>query len=253
MTENIRESASIRTLHLDCSFDAEPGQFIMLWLPDLHDEKPYSLSGTGAETSVSVLKRGRFSEALSSLPDGSHIWVRGPYGQGFEVNKGEKACVVAGGVGAAPMLPLIKKLDDPVVIAGFRSADEISFLERLRDPILTTDDGSSGRRGTALDTFREKVEAGEVYDCVYVCGPELMIEGVFRLCEKYGMPCQAGLERRMKCGFGLCGACAIDGYSVCRDGPVFSSELLRGVKDLGRTAKVKSGRKVFLNEYFQTP
>ena len=72
---------------------------------------------------------------------------------------------------------------------------------------------------------------------------------VFDLCEKHGVECQAALERYMKCGFGLCGQCACGDQLVCQDGPVFGSAALRRMEEFGRSARLKSGRKVPLKEY----
>ena len=88
------------------------------------------------------------------------------------------------------------------------------------------------------------------YSKVYSCGPEIMAKAVFDLCEKHKINCEISLERYMRCGFGVCGACACSDKLVCKDGPVFNSKELRNMQDFGSSALLKSGKKVPLNEYF---
>ena len=85
---------------------------------------------------------------------------------------------------------------------------------------------------------------------VYACGPEIMMYKVFELCETRGIPCQISLERYMRCGFGVCGACVCGKQVVCKDGPIFGSEALREMKDFNTRALLKSGREVDLSLYF---
>jgi dihydroorotate dehydrogenase electron transfer subunit len=78
-----------------------------------------------------------------------------------------------------------------------------------------------------------------------------MIKAVFGICERRKVECQASLERYMRCGFGICGACVCGDQLVCKDGPVFKSEQIRKMKDFGKYAKLKSGKKAELKEYFE--
>ena len=87
------------------------------------------------------------------------------------------------------------------------------------------------------------------FDMVYACGPEIMMYRVFQICESHGIPCQVSLERYMRCGFGVCGACVCGDRLVCRDGPVFGSEKLRSMADFNRTALLKSGEAVDMDRY----
>jgi dihydroorotate dehydrogenase electron transfer subunit len=77
---------------------------------------------------------------------------------------------------------------------------------------------------------------------LYACGPEKMLVALHRLCLEHGVPGQFSLERYMKCGFGICGQCALDDLLVCQDGPVFTAEQLKGVRDFGRTHRSATGR-----------
>ena len=243
----VRENPYMKTFIFDKNTEARPGQFVMVWIPRL-DEKPFSLSYIGNETGITAEKKGKFTERLFSMKEGDKIGIRGPYGRGF-VPKAN-ACVVAGGCGIAPLSPLIEKLENPVVILGARSKDRLLFLKRFPNAKITTDDGSFGEKGFTTDVL-EKVLENKKFGTVYTCGPEIMMKKVFEICESKGIECQASLERFMKCGLGVCGQCEVNGFRVCKDGPVFFSEQIREMKGFGKEARLKSGEKVTVNEFIQ--
>ncbi|MBW2983987.1 dihydroorotate dehydrogenase electron transfer subunit, partial [Candidatus Woesearchaeota archaeon] len=112
-----------------------------------------------------------------------------------------------------------------------------------------TDDGCVGFKGFTSDLLEQFLKKKK-YKIVYTCGPEIMIKKVFDICEKHKINCEASLERFMKCGFGVCGNCAIDDQMVCKDGPVFDSVKLRKLTELGKFARLMSGKKVPLKEYY---
>ena len=72
---------------------------------------------------------------------------------------------------------------------------------------------------------------------------------IFDICKKYKVECEVSLERYMKCGFGICGACMVNDKVVCMDGPIFNSSQLSKMPEFGEFARIKSGRKVSLEEY----
>ncbi len=86
------------------------------------------------------------------------------------------------------------------------------------------------------------------FDQVYTCGPELMMAKVFQETERRDIPTQASLERYVKCAVGICGNCAIGPYRVCKDGPVFNTEMLREVREeFGISQMDASGKNVRVN------
>jgi dihydroorotate dehydrogenase electron transfer subunit len=110
--------------------------------------------------------------------------------------------------------------------------------------ILATDDGSRGYRGFVTDAVGEMPPA-ELEACtIYACGPEGMLVALHRICRDRGIPGQLSVERYMKCGFGICGQCAMDGQLVCQDGPVFSVEQLDGLRDFGHAHRTATGRRL---------
>ena len=250
-----RETPTIKTYRLDFEMDAKPGQFVMLWIPGL-DEKPFTLTGTGNQCEVTVQCKGKFTDRMCGMKEGDKIGIRGPYGNGFEMEGVNKACIVAGGCGAAPILMLAEKLREKgietKIIDGAKTGNECLFAERLGKTTdglyITTDDGSLGEKGYTTIPL-EKLLKDEKFDCVYCCGPEAMMKAVFSLCEKYEVKSQLNLERYMRCGFGVCGACALGKWLVCKDGPVFTGEKLRETPDFGNKAMLRSGKTVSTKEF----
>ena len=182
--------------------------------------------------------------------------IRGPFGNGFDIIASPHVAVVAGGCGMAPLAPLVERLHpDLFFVQGARTREFILYPDRFAvTRHVTTDDGSLGHRGLVTDLLaaeiQRRTDQGQPrFDRVYACGPEVMIHKVFTLCETHGIDCRVSLERYMRCGFGVCGACVCSDRVVCRDGPVFASEQLRQMTDFNRTALLKSGLAVPVTEY----
>jgi dihydroorotate dehydrogenase electron transfer subunit len=217
---------------------AQPGQFLMLWIPTI-DEIPLSIMNTeGTSVSVTVKNVGDATRHLHQMKRGDTIGVRGPFGNHFTQNSG-KVLLVAGGTGTAPLLFLAKQLATHSkrlsFIVGAKTRNELLFLNQLEplcteQPTAITEDGTYGIKCLATDPL-EGLLAKEKFDMVYACGPEPMTRQVFNLTEKHHIPMQASLERLMRCGIGICGSCMIGKYRVCKDGPVFNSKQLREVTD----------------------
>ncbi len=245
-----RENARTVTLTLDAAFSAQPGQFVMCWLPGV-DEKPFSISySDGAALGLTVAAIGPFSQKIAELKPDNRIGLRGPFGKSFKL-EGSNVAVVGGGCGSAPLAFLVEKLvaakKKVHFIAGARSQDDLLFVERAKkagaNVIVCTDDGSAGRKGFTTDALAELLEKEKI-DAVYTCGPELMMKKVADLCARKGVACQASLERFMKCGFGLCGQCAIDEFLVCSDGPVFPLAKLQKMKEFGSVKRDACGLEI---------
>ncbi len=235
---------------------AKPGQFVMIWAPGV-DEVPMSISRAfEGGASITVERVGEATEALHKLKAGDFIGVRGPFGTYFTPSRGS-ALIVAGGTGAAPLAFLAERLVKSArrvsFLLGAKSQKELLFLDRLRkasanvEVVAITEDGSYGLKGLVTDGLSRLIEEGG-FDVAYTCGPELMMYKVFLTTEEHGLPLQASLERLMRCAIGICGSCAIGKYLVCKDGPVFTSDKLREVRDeFGRFKRSIDGRRVSIN------
>ncbi|MCP4116304.1 MAG: dihydroorotate dehydrogenase electron transfer subunit [Desulfobacteraceae bacterium] len=247
-----RHNESYATLFFKHELQFIPGQFVMLWLPEI-DEKPYTVSSHSKERfGVTVEAKGRFSTQAVALSPGDLVGVRGPFGNGFSFDAHANVCFVAGGCGIAPLAPMIESVPcGKTIIQGARSGDHLLFKERFAasDVLYTTDDGSFGQKGFVTEVLADAM-AKNMFDMVYTCGPEVMMKKVFDLCEANSVRCQISLERYMRCGFGVCGACVCGKERVCVDGPVFESQRIRTLDDFNKKALLKSGKEVTLTDYF---
>jgi len=143
------------------------------------------------------------------------------------------------------------------IIEGCKTAKELLFKDWLQESVdkeilsFCTDDGSFGHAGFCSDRLRKLLEdlISEGTDpqsiTVYACGPEKMLYSLFTICEQFKVELQASLERWMRCAFGVCGLCALEplGLLVCKDGPIFSSNILRKVEEFGKYHRDLSGKK----------
>ncbi len=237
----IEETPSVKTFLLSREFEFRPGQFVMVWVPGV-DEIPMALSSS---SSITVQKVGDATAALFRKSEGEMLGIRGPFGNGFPADG--RILAVAGGVGAAPLRPLVAAGTVACLLLGARTRQELLFVGELSGMtrvLPATDDGSFGYHGPVTGLFSE-VDVG-AYDRICVCGPEKMMYAVLALLDQQGIAERGyfSLHRYMKCGIGLCGSCCIDpaGFRVCRDGPVFSGDLLLA-SEFGRYCRDASGRR----------
>lgn len=235
---------SVKTFHFDTKFPFVPGQFVMVWVPSV-DEVPMALSSA---SSITVQKVGDATAAMFRWTCGDRIGIRGPFGNGFSV--AGRTLIVAGGIGAAPMLPLVQEHAIDCVLLGARTAGDLLFTREFEGAgtfLVATDDGTAGRAGFVVELM-EEVDL-PAFDAICVCGPERMMYSVLvRLAQDNLVHSgQFSLHRYMKCGIGVCGSCCIDpgGLRVCRDGPVFRGDILLN-SEFGKYSRDASGKRVFL-------
>ena len=224
---------------------ASPGQFAMIWIPGV-DEVPMSLSSINVKENVvgiTVEKVGEATSSLHRMKVDDSVGIRGPFGRGYNVAETGNVMIVGGGIGVVSLMPLAEKLVRKkncrvTFLLGAKTRDELLFLNRIKaildnashKTVITTDDGSYGVKGLVTESA-ELLLTKERFDLIYACGPEPMMYKMFVLSEQFKAHFQASLERLMRCAVGLCGTCVIGKYRVCKDGPVFSDEELRTVKE----------------------
>ena len=237
---------------------AEPAQFVMLWIPhvvsgeidfEVPDQIPMSVSSVERDQfSLTVRKYGKTTAELFKYKKGDVVGMTGPLGRGFTVS-GSRVLCVAGGIGVAPLFLLVQKLQGRKIhfILGATTESELLLQEKLEELCtslcITTDDGTCGKKGFACDPVEDLCEKYNI-DQIYCCGPEIMMYKVCKMSVRQNIPSQFSLERYMYCGLGLCGHCAINGFLVCKDGPVFTAEELKDIKDFGVKKVDETGRKV---------
>jgi len=252
----IEENDLVKTFVLDHSVDAQPGQFVNVWIPRL-DEKPFSVAmDNGKEMYLAIAAVGPFSKAMHELSEGDRVGVRGPFGQPFTCEDGQHLAFLAGGYGAAPLYffahEAVKKGCKIEFIVGARSKALLLYGDRIQklDGVnhhVSTDDGTDGHHGYNTQVL-EKILKENKIDCVYTCGPEIMMLKGGELAEKYATDAQISVERYMGCGFGVCGKCVVDGLGVpsCMSGPVMHLKDVKKIEDFGRYHRDALGKKHYL-------
>jgi dihydroorotate dehydrogenase electron transfer subunit len=248
LLEVVRETPTTMTYRFRADLGGQPGQFLMVWIPRF-DELPMALSYLGAVKGFTVRDYGDATHALAAFNAGDRIGVRGPYGNRFLL-EGTSVLAVGGGSGMASMIAAIEAFAQQgariVTAVGAKTAEELLFVERANgagEVHIATDDGSRGFHGFA-PALAEKLLDRESVGQIITCGPEKMMYAVVALARRRGIPVQASLERYMKCGIGICDACALDDKLVCWDGPIFTGEQLAESEDFGHFRRDKSGRRI---------
>jgi len=283
LTENIIHTVKVQNIIEECKdvktlvfnmknsknenyITPKPGQFVMIWVPGI-DEIPMSISGcdNNGNWAITVKNVGECTNAMCKLNIGDYIGVRGPLGNHFKlpINNSKKIVIIGGGIGMAPLKFLSTKLTEMKIkhtlIEGAKDKNDLMFMEYFQistsdysEVDYCTDNGSHGTKGIASYVFKEIVEKLTEKNLsnliVYSCGPEIMLYKLFQICQEYKIAFYASLERIMRCGCGLCGLCAIDpiGMLVCRDGPIFNSEVLSKMEDFGKYKRDFAGKKISL-------
>ncbi len=241
-----RDNYRTKTFVLDARLDARPGQFVMAWLPRF-DEKPFSLVNADPVT-LMVTAVGPFTGLLHEKRAGDRLWIRGPFGQGFQVPAHHQhIALVGGGYGVAPLYWLARaqsgQTPQITTIIGARTAADVLYAHHFQlfeqiplqaisegdatairtmtrhRVMITTEDGSLGQQGRVTDALEPLLAAGQV-NGIYACGPHGMLAALEALSARYGVPCQLSWEAYMRCAVGICGACEHDGQLLCLDGPV---------------------------------
>lgn len=228
ITKILDENIGTRTFILDGTLVAEPGQFVMVWLPGI-DEKPFSLAAANP-VSLTIAAAGPFSRAIHALQTGDVLWLRGPLGRGFHLPEKMTGdlVLVGGGYGVAPLRFLaetarargffVRAIVGAQTAADLLAVDALAALGALVIP--TTEDGSAGRRGLVTHALAD-VLATSFPALLCACGPTGMLAAIGELCNQAGVPVQLSWEAHMRCGIGLCGSCERDdGWLTCLDGPV---------------------------------
>ncbi len=227
-------NAATSRIVFDRDVDAQPGQFLMAWLPSL-GEKPFSLF-TRSPLSIVVVDVGPFSHALQTLRIGDSVWIKGSLGNGF-TPEGENVLMVGGGYGAAPLYSLAKacreQLMHVIVCLGAGTSSSVLLrdeFDRLDCQVaVATEDGSAGTKGLVTNVV-EDVLRREHIDTIYACGPTGMLTALAKISHKHKINYQFSWEAHMRCGMGLCGSCEVSpdadpslpaGWLACFDGPVF--------------------------------
>jgi NAD(P)H-flavin reductase len=248
------EDVKTYTLSIEGSFAAIPGQFNMVGYPGV-GEAPISFSSIVSKKCFehTIKTVGRVTGLLNGLKKGDKLLIRGPYGKGWPVNKaqGKDILLIAGGVGLAPIRPVVQMIldkrelfGDVSLIYGARNEKNALFMNEFDkwgkgiSLHLTVDEvaqASAWKHNVGLVTdLLDMLRIKPDNTVAFVCGPEIMMRFICRGLLMMGIAQSSvyvSLERRMKCGIAHCGHCQHFGLFVCKDGPVFSYKEVRGLPD----------------------
>ncbi len=234
---------SIKSDKMAC--DAKPGQFLEIRVTDSIEpflRRPISIHNVKKEEGIIEFifqVKGKGTELLAERKEGELIDIIGPLGQGtFNIDGYEKIAIIGGGIGIFPLYELAKQAKESGktvnMYLGFRNRDFVILENEYKNVsnnfTLSTDDGSYGKNGFAINFLKDDISKNPV-DCIYACGPLPMLKAVQALAKEKNIPCQLSLEERMGCGMGACIGCVVkykteteDTFKrVCREGPVFDA------------------------------
>lgn len=251
----VDETHDTKTFHLTFAdpeqqedFFFNPGQFNMVTVFGI-GEAPISISShhnIHDSFEHTVRKVGNVTKAMFRLKTGDYLRLRGPYGTGWPVEqaKGKDVLIVAGGIGLAPLRPVIYSLINNrkdygkiEILYGARTPLDALFTKQweqwnakkdviFRPTVDGVPDGIEWEHGVGLvTTLFDSMNSQPKNTLVMTCGPEIMMKFVVQGLLQKGFDSQdifLSLERRMNCGISKCGFCQIGPKFVCQDGPVFS-------------------------------
>jgi anaerobic sulfite reductase subunit B len=227
---------------MEYSGESKPGQFFEVSIPK-YGEAPISVCGIGqGYIDLTIRRIGVVSDAVFDFNVGDTIFLRGPYGNGFDMKDfiGKEIIVAAGGSGLAPVKGILdyfsqnpEQTKGCQLMAGFKSPENILFVESLKQwtknisVLVTVDSAPEDYEGNVglitrfvPDTAIEDVENVQVV----VIGPPMMMKFTVQEFLKRGVKEEniwVSYERKMCCGIGKCGHCKMNDTYICLDGPVF--------------------------------
>lgn len=252
-----RETADTWTIALENpggnggGFCFAAGQFNMLYVFGI-GEVPISISGDPGQPEPvihTIRAVGEVTEALCRLKPGDTVGLRGPFGSSWPVEKarGKDVVLVAGGIGLAPLRPVIYQILDQraefgkiFILYGTRTPKDLLFSGELKkwrsrfdmNVALTVDNADVSWKGSVgvVTAQIPRADFDPHYTAALLCGPEVMMKYTIDTLEERGVEAEniyLSMERNMKCAIGLCGHCQYGREFICRDGPVFSYERIR--------------------------
>jgi anaerobic sulfite reductase subunit B len=235
-----RETADTWTLTLEPvsggAPSVAPGQFMMVYVFGV-GEVPISVSGHGAPIVLTVRAVGAVTEAICASDPGTVLGLRGPFGTDWPIDgaTGGDVVVVAGGIGLAPLRPVVLRAHERrtefgeiVLLYGARKPADLLYPEQLEQwGASVTVDAAEAGWGGRVGVVPKLIPAARFRAATahaFVCGPELMMRYTVQALLERGVAPERihlSLERNMQCGVGHCGHCQLGPTLICRDGPVY--------------------------------
>lgn len=244
---------------------AKPGQFIVIRLHEKGERIPLTLADWNAKKgtiTMVVQMVGKTTYQLGQeYEEGDEIHdIVGPLGNPSEIHVYGTVVCVGGGVGIAPIYPIARALREAgnhvVGIVGARTKALLFWLDRMEkvchELVVTTDDGSFGRKGVVTEPLREILQTRKV-DHIWAIGPAIMMKFATLTAQEYGVPITVSLNPIMVDGTGMCGGCRVEVQGAakfaCVDGPEFPGHLVNWDLLLARLNAYKEEERCALERY----
>jgi len=216
---------------------AKAGQFIILRIDEEGERIPLTIAdydGKKGTVTVIFMEVGKTTKQLGTMKVNDKILnFAGPLGMASEIEKYGTCVMIGGGVGIAPLYPIVKELKQAgnkvISILGARNEKLLMLedeVEKYSDEFyICTDDGSKGTKGFVSNVLQDLIDKGEKIDIVWAIGPVIMMKVVADLTKKYDLKTLVSLNPIMVDGTGMCGGCrvTVDGKIkfACVHGPEF--------------------------------
>lgn len=211
-----------------------------------------------------ILEKGEGTKELCHLKVNDKVELIGPLGNSFEIpqdikkepSRTPEICIVGGGIGVAPVINFASTLHPKIYdfYASFKSGTY--GLENIAPSnlIITTDDGSFGIKGMLPNALSVQTLKEKNYKVIFACGPTPMLSYVKKIAQEAGIKAYLSLEKKMLCGVGACLGCTIKtklgNKRVCKDGPIFDSEIIDFPEQSKPHVKVQSASVSDVSEKF---
>jgi NAD(P)H-flavin reductase len=260
--KNTKETHDTHTLFFRVNHPSEPpysfkpGQFNMLYVFG-KGEIPVSVSSDPDETkwiAHTIRKVGKVSSALFAMKRNERVGIRGPFGSSWDIAEGfgRDVIIVAGGLGLAPLRPLIANLfkhrdqvGNAFLLYGARTPDDLLYYHQLQNwrsrfdfrVRVCVDHSQNHWLGSVcvVPKLIHQIKFDPTRVAVFICGPEIMMKYTIAEFKSKGVPALSmfvSLERNMKCAIGICGHCQYGPHFVCKDGPVFCYKDIEPIFDI---------------------
>ncbi|RKX54016.1 MAG: sulfide/dihydroorotate dehydrogenase-like FAD/NAD-binding protein [Thermotoga sp.] len=243
----------------------KPGQFVVIRLDEKGERIPLTIANFDRnEGNIRLVFQvvGKTTLKLSRYGVGKDISdITGPLGNPSEISNYGTVVMVGGGVGIAPIYPIARALkevgNEVITILGARSKSLLIMEEDLAsvsdELLISTDDGSKGKKGFVTDVLKELLDSGKNMARVWAIGPAIMMQFISELTVKYGVPTIVSLNSIMVDGTGMCGACRVnvggETKFTCVDGPEFDGHKVDFKLLMERLSTYKREEKIALENY----
>jgi ferredoxin--NADP+ reductase len=243
---------------------ARPGQFVVLMTDETGERFPLTIADYDREKGLVYLVFlvvGKSTKKLSKMEEGDGLYsFAGPLGNPSEIENYGKVVCIGGGTGIASMYPIARELkrakNEVISIIGAKTRDLLFMEDEIRKDssrvMITTDDGSYGKKGFVTDALKELLDAEGDVRRVWAIGPAIMMKNVALATAPYGIKTLVSLNSIMVDATGMCGACRVsvgeETKFTCADGPEFDGHLVNWDEFMNRLNRYKDQEAIAMME-----